>query len=325
MTKIVLVAPAGIDSAHGIVDQARLLVARLVHMGHDAELIVVRTSRATQPAPPESACVRAREKSVPVDEVWSHLGHLDVLWIHYANFGLAEWRHVGAPLAFARRLRVWRRNHSTARLALSVHEGWEQPSPSDQPIRWLRGAIQRPALALAVRSADAVAVNCDRWLPRVERYAQSRVVKLPSPSNFPGPSTPRNAVARTDVVVMGGPTERSRLLEKLRHDGDWDRTLIDSSARIHSVGSAPHDEPAVQGLPVVNHGYLDAALIVELLAGCRLGVVDLPADVMDKSTVASTYRAHGIATLNLATRHVEAPWSVAPTTIPDLVDWLLDA
>lgn len=324
MSKIVLVAPAGIASAHGVVDQARLLVTRLIDLGHDPELIVVRAPRATEPPPSTDDRIRSREKTVLVGDVWDHLdGPLDILWVHWANFGLAKWRHVGSPLAFAQQLRVWRRARPGVRLALSVHEGWEQPLFTQQPIRRLRGLIQRPPLALALPAADAVAVNCDRWIHRVGRRVEGKVVKLPTPSNFPSAATAPPFEQRLDIAVLGGPGERARLIEKLRDGDAWRTAAPGLEARVHSIGAGPLDESPVRGLAVVNHGFLDAAEVGTVLASCRLGVIDLPADVVDKSTVAATYRAHGLATLNFASGEVEPPGSVAPTTIEDLVEWVL--
>lgn len=325
MSRIVLVAPAGIASAHGVVDQTRLLVDRLMELGHDPELIVVRAPRATEPPPSSDPAIRSRETTVAVADVWSLLDEtIDILWVHWANFGLAEWRHVGSPLGFARKLRTWRRAHPTVRLALSVHEGWEQPLWSEQPIRRVRGLIQRPPLAMVLPSADGVAVNCDRWVHRVGRRVAGRVVKLPTPSNFPAAGTPRPFDQRSDIVVMGGPAERARLLEKLRHSDLWRSTITDPGARVHNIGAKPRDEPPVGGLTVVNHGFLDADSVVDILASCRLGAIDLPADVVDKSTVAATCRAHGLATLNFSSESIELQGTVAPTTIDDLVTWVLD-
>jgi hypothetical protein len=123
---------------------------------------------------------------------------------------------------------------------------------------------------------------------------------------------------------MGGSAERVRLLERLRHDNSWRATVTDPAARIHSIGSDPRDEAAVQGLPVVNHGFLDADLVVALLARCRLAAIDIPPDVVDKSTLAATFRSHGLTILNFASGEVEPPNSVTPTTIDDLVAWMLD-
>lgn len=325
MSRIVLVAPAGIASAHGVVDQARLLVARLLDLGHEPELIVVRAPRATQPPPSSDPAIRSRETTIGVGDVWPLLDDtIDILWIHWANFGLAEWRHVGSPLGFARRLRAWRRAHHGTRIALSVHEGWEQPPFAQQPIRRLRGLVQRPPLAMALPSADGVAVNCDRWVHRVGRRVAGRVVKLPTPSNFPAPAVLRPFEQRTDVVVMGGPAERARLLERLRQSDRWLPVVSDPNARVHNIGARPGDEPPVHGLPVVNHGFLDAGAVVDILAECRLGAIDLPGDVVDKSTVAATCRAHGLATLNFASGSIEQQDTVKPTTIDDLVGWVLD-
>jgi hypothetical protein len=324
MSRIVLVAPAGISSAHGVVDQARLLVARLLELGHDPRLVVVRAPRATEPPPADDPEIGSRETTVPVGDLWEVLDdRIDTLWVHWANFGLAEWRHVGSPLGFARKLRAWRLDHPTVRLALSVHEGWEQPSFTQQPIRRIRGWAQRPPLTIALSSADGVAVNCDRWMHRVGRRVGGHVVKLPTPSNFPPPATFLPYAQRSDVVVMGGPEQRVHLLEQLRRSDLWRTVVTDPDARIHNIGSKPRDEAPVHGLPVVNHGFLDAGAVVEVLAACRLGAIDLPDDVVDKSTVAATCRAHGLATLNFSSGRIEQHDTVAATTIDDLVSWVL--
>jgi hypothetical protein len=121
---------------------------------------------------------------------------------------------------------------------------------------------------------------------------------------------------------MGGAGERSRLLQTLRHDDAW-RAAAPKATSVHSIGADPGDEADVQGLPVVSHGYLDVVGVGDVLAICALGVIGLPEDVVDKSTVAATYRTHGLATLNVASGHVEPAARVAPTTIDDLVTWVL--
>ena len=325
MSRVVLLAPAGVSSAHGVVDQARLLLTRLLEQGHDASLLVVTSPRASIPATSPDPVVEANETRSALSQAWSRVpDQVDVVWIHWANYGLAEHRGVGAPLRFARGLRTWRRGHSGARVVVSVHEGWDEPR-GRQLLRELRAFLQRLPLQRALRSADAVSVNCDRWLRRVEPRAAGKVVKLVTPTNFPVPADLPPADGRLDIVVMGGPDERTRLLECLRGSDEWLRDELDPRARVHDVGAQPRAESPVHGMPVVSHGFLDASAIADLLGGCRLGAIRLPKDVVDKSTVAATYRAFGLATWNFATDCIESPGSGPTTTADDLVEWALRA
>jgi hypothetical protein len=325
VSRVVLLAPAGVSSAHGVVDQARLLLTRLLEQGHDASLLVVTSPRASIPATSPDPVVDAKETHSALRQAWTLVpDQVDVVWIHWANYGLAEHRGVGSPQGFAHGLRRWRRVHPHARLVLSVHEGWDEPR-GRQPLRELRAFLQRLPLERAVQCADVVSVNCDRWLRRVQPRVPGKVVKLVTPTNFPVPADLPPIEGRRDIVVMGGPDERARLLESLRANDEWVRSELDPRARVHNIGAQPREESPVHGMPVVSHGFLDVPAVVDLLSGCRLGVIRIPADVVDKSTVAATYRAFGLATWNFATDCVEPAGSGPTTTADDLVEWALRA
>jgi hypothetical protein len=325
VTRVALIAPAGASSSHGIVDQARRGLETLIDLGHDASLHVVVSRAAQPPNPSGNRRLDIVERQASLSGVWGTLPDSpDVLWVHWANYGLSQSRALGVPSAFARRLRAWHAQRKTAAVALSVHEGWDAP-PGGEAWKRLRADRQRRALERAALACDRVSVNCDRWLGAQWATPGAPVTKLPTFSNFPAPNRAMAGGDRRDVVVMGGAEVRAHLLRHLASTDSWGPLHPAAVSRIHDIGAGPQDHRAIGGVPVISHGFLPQQAVSDVLATCVMGVIDIPDDVAGKSSIAAAYRELGLMTLNLSTDTVIPPDGELLAGLDRSVRWLLDS
>lgn len=317
MTRVEIVAPAGVGPGHGIVDQARLAAGHLRRRGHDARVHIVVSPGARVPAPVEGRGTTETVSSL--QSVWTRLHDPDLLWVQWANYGLSRINPVGAPVGFCRRLERWRRDNPGATLALSVHEGWDEPADR-RTWKRQRAAVQRATVKRAAGLADKVSTNCTRW---ADGLSAVQPALMPTYSNFPEPSGGLRSGPRRDIAVMGTAPVREGLLRGLECTDDWGPVSPASAGVVHLIGQSPFPHQSVSGLAIVKHDFPAAQEVSDVLSSCALGVIDIPTDVLGKSSIAAAYRELGLTTLNLADGALIPPDSDLLGGLSKTVDWLL--
>ncbi len=292
--RIVQIVPRRSRRPEGIGDYARLLAEEFRDV-HGLETVFLSGT----PLPTDEAVFDAwRTETVKTRGAQNLVAALDTLspfdaiLLHVSGYGYEK---RGVPIWLASGLEIWRREHAGVPIAALFHE---LNAVSGRPWNssfWL-SPVQLQVCKRLARLSSTVFATTSPYAATLSQWRQGNKVDA-----LPVFST----IGRTHVVK---PTsDRKRALVTFGTEKVRDRVYIQGRARLASIvqqvgateiwdiGNRDGPLPSqVAGATVRPHGACSEMQIRDVLAEAAFGLVDYPAQFLEKSTVCAAFVANGV-------------------------------
>lgn len=226
----------------------------------------------------------------------------DWLFVQYSPFCYGRWGlNPYLPLAIA----LARRRRPGLRVALMIHEPFV---PVTGPKNAVMTAWQRPQLLALGLAADVVFASIAPWVQRFRAWFPGRpVVHLPVGSNLPAATRSRLAARQAigvgdGVLLLGlfGTAHPSRLLDRVAAACQAVRAAGLDAALLYVGPDGAAVAAALDGLPLVDAGYLPAAAAADRLAAVDVYLAPFSDGVSTRRTSFMAGLQQGLATLATA-------------------------
>jgi hypothetical protein len=221
--------------------------------------------------------------------------------LHYVLHGFAK---RGCPFWLIDALEQWRQQYPDTRLVTMFHEIYSRGS-SVVPWKsdfWLLPGQKQIARRVAqlsdgyLTSSTTYAELLNRLYPK---RAQQAVKILPIPCTIAEPTiVPSLAQRHPRLIIFGQGGNKNNVYQSLAQLQYVCQCL--KINEIWDIGpTATKALAAVDGIPVIQKGKLDAAAVSEILLSSQVGVLSYYPELLPKSSIFSAYCAHGLVPVNL--------------------------
>jgi hypothetical protein len=242
--------------------------------------------------------------------------------LHYVGHGYAK---RGSPIWLVQGLTRWRAADPNRRLVTMFHELY-----GTGPI-WSSGfwtsPLQKHLTSRLAQLSDRCLTSRSGYAAEVYQFSrgqQTQVSVIPIFSNIgEPPEPPRLQQRQPRLVVFGSVGCRTRVYQQSLHflartcDQLGLTEILDIGPPLN-IQLPPHSKKSNFTIPIWSMGILPAAEISQLLLDSRVGFLDYPVALLEKSSIFAAYTAHRV--LPIGVPYPDQTLALTPSSTKDGVD-----
>jgi hypothetical protein len=218
-----------------------------------------------------------------------------IILLHYAS---RSYGYKGCPFWLLNSLKKYKARGG--KIAIMFHEIYAQDSPIMSSDFWL-APIQKKVVKSLIDLADQCFTNCDDYAICIQRLLQPfhhKLVVLPVPSSVGEPEYYKPLIERERRLIIFGQGGNKMRAYKAASEISKACNMLDIK-EIWDIGPSGEVPKSVSKFPVICLGKRSSKEISEILMNSVAGLLSYHHARLGKSSIFSSYCAHGILPINV--------------------------